>query len=279
MSCEALMLSPRFSLTCHPDVHCCCHNPDHDDDDEVSGVTAKHQNYFKYLENHVWISWVMTHLSCQSFSFYGEDMPCSPTFHCCIAVTAVHFINRMLLPTPPPQFCTFLNVFLNFCCLHRYGHILHWNKSWDFASIFEDSFHQPAPIWCLLWFPFLVHERNKNYQLGSRVSLSTSLNSDMVPPYSSNVLMNDRGHLSFGWAHLSAFMHSIQIKQRWHMPRRTHFLGTGNLGSSFPWFWISCFLQYFKVLQWYNWHAYNHPSSTFHKNQLWLICPRVDNFI
>ena len=53
MSCEALMLSPRFSLTCHPDVHCCCHNPDHDDDDEVSGVTAKHQNYFKYLENHV----------------------------------------------------------------------------------------------------------------------------------------------------------------------------------------------------------------------------------
>ena len=45
-----------------------------------------------------------------------------------------------------------------------------------------------------------------------------------------NVLMNDRGRLSFGRAHLSAFMHSIQIKQRWHMPHGIHFLGREILG-------------------------------------------------
>ena len=42
--------------------------------------------------------------------------------------------------------------------------------------------------------------------------------------------MNDRGRLSSGWAHVSAFMHSIQIKQRWHLPRGTHLLGQEILG-------------------------------------------------
>ena len=57
MICESLMLSPRFSLTCHADVHCCCqdrdddddndndhhHRADGDDDDDVSDGNLNHE--------------------------------------------------------------------------------------------------------------------------------------------------------------------------------------------------------------------------------------------
>ena len=135
--------------------------------------------------------------------------------------------SLLLLSGPPHPQCT-----------HRDFSAVHWSDiSWiacyclqilRFIFLCFCSFDAWKRVIAFKIFVKFVH--------CSRVWIATGYT---PPPCFSNVLMNDRVRLSFERAHLSAFMHSIQIKQRWHTPCGTHLSGLKILGHHY--FWIFLF--------------------------------------